>query len=131
MVEDGVTNTGKGISLMNEKPGIATAIPRRRYRLGEFTLTVLGDIESTDGRAYRYIAAVICGQDPEPGMYITAESGSNKPGGELELRIILPDGAEVIDRAERWSDLDAFVEEVIRIVSRVLQLTDETPYQLM
>ncbi|MGB5260849.1 MAG: hypothetical protein WBO34_10045 [Gammaproteobacteria bacterium] len=116
---------------MKEKPGIATAIPRRRYRLGEFTLTVLGDIESTDGRTYRYIAAVICGQDPEPGMYITAEPDNNKQGDELALRIIMQDGAEVIDRAEHWSDLDVFVEEVIRIVSRVLQLTDETPYQLM
>ena len=26
------------------KPGIVTAIPKRRYRLGEFSLTVLGDI---------------------------------------------------------------------------------------
>ncbi|NNJ93504.1 MAG: hypothetical protein HKP57_02050 [Halobacteria archaeon] len=116
---------------MKEKPGIATAIPRRRYRLGEFTITVLGEIESTDGRTYRYIAAVICGQDPEPGMYITAEPGSHGQRGEFELRIIMQDGAEVIDHAERWSDLDAFVEEVIKIVSRVLQLTDETPYQLM
>lgn len=64
-------------------------------------------------------------------MYITAEPGSNGQRGEFELRIIMQDGAEVIDRAERWSDLDAFVEEVIKIVSRVLQLTDETPYQLM
>jgi hypothetical protein len=47
------------------------------------------------------------------------------------MRIILPDGADVIDQSERWSELDAFVEEVIRIVSRVLQLGDETPYQLM
>ena len=116
---------------MKEKPGIATAIPRRRYRLGEFTITVLGEIESTDDRTYRYIAAVICGQDPEPGMYITAEPNGNGEGEELEMRIIMHDGAEVIGRAERWSDLDVFVEEVIRIVSRVLQLSDETPYQLM
>jgi hypothetical protein len=115
---------------MIEKPGIATAIPRRRYRIGEFTLTVLGEIESTDGRSYRYIAAVINGQNPEPGMYITAEQGTAGQG-VYDMRIILPDGADVIDQSERWSELDAFVEEVIRIVSRVLQLGDETPYQLM
>ena len=115
---------------MKEKPGIATAIPRRRYRLGEFTITVLGDIESTDGRAYRFIAAVIRGQDPEPGLYLTAEPGGDGQE-ELDLRIIMRDGSEVLDRATSWSDLDTFVEEVIRIVSRVLQLTDETPYQLM
>ena len=116
---------------MKDKPGIATAIPRRRYRLGEFTITVLGEIESRDGRSYRYIAAVICGQDPEPGMYITAEPAGEAEGSVHELRLIMQDGAEVIDRAERWADLDQFVEEVIRIVSRVLALTDETPYQLM
>lgn len=115
---------------MKEKPAIATAIPRRRYRLGEFTITVLGDIESTDGRAYRFIAAVIRGQDPEPGMYLTVEPASDAQEG-LDLRIIMRDGSEVLDRGTSWSDLDTFVEEVIRIVSRVLQLTDETPYQLM
>jgi hypothetical protein len=116
---------------MNEKPAIATAIPRRRYRLGDFTITVLGDIESTDGRRYRYIAAILSGQDPEPGMYITAEQVSPGQGGAFDMRVILPDGADVIDSSERWHSLDAFVEEVLRIVSQMLQLTDETPYQLM
>jgi len=37
----------------------------------------------------------------------------------------------VIDHSERWADLDAFVDEVLRIVSRLLKLTDETPYRLM
>lgn len=114
---------------MKTKPGIGTAIPRRRYRLGEFTITVLGEVESTDGLDYRYIAAVIEGQDPEPGMYITAEQGGK--GDAIDLRVIMRDGAEVIDTSERWADLDSFVDEVIRIVSRVLQLTDETPYRLM
>ena len=121
----------KEASLMKGKPGIGTAIPRRRYRLGDFTITVLGDIESTDGRSYRYIAAIISGQDPEPGMYLTTEPASDGQGEEYDLRIIMADGDEVIGRSAYWSDLDTFVEEVIRIVSRVLQLTDETPYQLM
>ena len=113
---------------MIEKPAIATAIPRRRYRLGEFTVTVLGDIESKDGRNYRHIAAIIKGQDPEPGMYITAEQGGS---GALDLRIIMHDGTEVVDSSERWRDLDEFVDEAIRIVSLVLKLTDETPYRLL
>ncbi len=116
---------------MKEKPAIATAIPRRRYRLGEFTITVLGDIDSKDGRDYRYIAAVICGQDPEPGLYLTAEPGGPGEEAGLAMRIVMQDGAEVIDRSERWADLDAFVDEVLRIVSRLLKLTDETPYRLM
>lgn len=116
---------------MEEKPAIATAIPRRRYRLGEFTVTVLGDIDSKDGRDYRYIAAVICGQDPEPGLYLTAEAGGPEEKGGLAMRLIMQDGAEVLDRSERWADLDAFVDEALRIITRMLKLTDETPYRLM
>lgn len=114
---------------MMAKPGIGTAIPRRRYRLGDFTITILGDVESTDGHDYRFIAGVIEAQDPEPGMYLTAERGGED--GVLAMRLIMRDGAEVIDSSERWADLDEFADEVIRIVSRILQLTDETPYRLM
>ncbi len=116
---------------MIDKPAIATAIPRRRYRLGEFTVTVLGDVESKDGRNYRHIAAIIKGQDPEPGMYITAEQGGAGRDDALEMRIIMQDGAEVLDSSERWRDVDVFAEEVIRIVSLMLKLTDETPYRLL
>lgn len=116
---------------MEEKPAIATAIPRRRYRLGEFTVTVLGDIDSKDDRDYRYIAAVICGQDPEPGLYLTAEAGEPGEEGGLAMRLIMQDGAEVLDYSERWADLDAFVDEALRIITRMLKLTDETPYRLM
>ena len=48
------------------KPGIVTAIPKRRYTLGEFSLVVLGEIESNDNRDYGYIMAVVRGTDPEP-----------------------------------------------------------------
>jgi hypothetical protein len=113
------------------KPGIATAIPKRRYRLGEFTLVVLGDIESRDGVDYRYIMAVIRGQDPEPGIYITAERGGRAGPGEFSMRFIMQDGSEVIGSATQWGDLDAFVEEATGIVSRVLNLGDETSYRLM
>ena len=110
------------------KPGIQTAIPKRRYRLGEFTVTVLGDIDSNDGIDYRYIAAVIQGQDPEPGIYLTAE---HEGAVGLTMRLVMRDGTEVIGSSEQWGELDAFVHEVLDIVARVLSLTDETPYQLM
>jgi hypothetical protein len=110
------------------KPGIQTAIPRRRYRLGEFTVTVLGDVDSNDGIDYRYIAAVIQGQDPEPGIYLTAE---REAGGGYAMRLVMRDGAEVIGSSDQWGDLDAFVNEVLNVVAQVLSLTDETPYQLM
>ncbi len=113
------------------KPAIRTAIPKRRYRLGEFTLTVLGEIDSSDGVDYRYIMAVIQGQDPEPGLYITAERSPDSRGKALDMRVIMRDGSEVIGQDEAWNDLDAFTGTGIDVVSRMLKLTDETPYQLL
>jgi hypothetical protein len=110
------------------KPSIATAIPLRRYKFGEFTVTVLGDIESSDASKYRYILAVIQGDDPEPGLYITAEQ---QAGRELAMRIMMRDGEEVIGRSAEWHELDEFVSAGLGIVSRVLNLSDETPYQIM
>jgi len=116
---------------MENKPGIRTAIPKRRYRLGEFTLTVLGDVESSDGIDYQYIMAVIQGQDPEPGMYITAERPGAPGGGELSMRLVMRDGAEVIGSSDQWVSLDMFAGEAIDIVTRILNLSDETPYLLL
>lgn len=110
------------------KPSISTAIPLRRYKFGEFTLTVLGDIESPDSMNYHYILAVVQGDDPEPGLYVTAERGA---GADMAMRIMMNDGDEVIGFSDQWRDLDVFAEESINIVSRVLNLSDETPYQLM
>ena len=110
------------------KPGIQTAIPKRRYRLGEFTVTVLGDVDSNDGIDYCYIAAVIQGQDPEPGIYLTAE---REAGGGYAMRLVMRDGAEVIGNSEQWGELDAFVDAALKVVAQVLSLTDETPYRLM
>jgi hypothetical protein len=110
------------------KPGIATAIPVRRYRFGEFTLTVLDEIESSDGIHYAYVMAVIQGQDPEPGIYLTAEELA---GAGYDMRIIMHDGEEIIGHSEHWNNLDVFVDEAVSIVSRVLNLSDEVPYQLL
>lgn len=111
-----------------KKPAIVTAIPVRRYSFGEFTLTVLGEVESSDGIRYAYVMAVIQGQDPEPGIYITAE---RETGSVCDMRLVMRDGAEIIGRSEQWDNLDMFVEEAVRVVSQVLNLSDEVPYQLL
>ena len=75
--------------------------------------------------------AVIRGEDPKPGIYITAERGSGASQREYSMRFIMRDGSEVIGSSSRWGDLDAFVNEATGVVTRVLSLTDETPYRLM
>ena len=115
------------------KPGIVTAIPKSRYKFGEFTVTVLGDIESNDDREYRHILAVIRGNDPEPGLYVTAERSApaQSDDGDYTMRIIMRDGDGVIGASDAWGDRDTFVNEALAIVSKMLNLSDEVPYQLM
>lgn len=115
------------------KPGIVTAVPKRRYKYGEFSMVILGDIESNDDKKYRYIMAVIRGTDPEPGIYITAEHDRPAVQGrsDYNMRIVMQDGAEVIGSSGDWHDLDAFANEALGIVGQLLNLSDEEPYRLM
>ena len=115
------------------KPGIVTAVPKRRYKYGEFSMVILGDIESNDAKKYRYIMAVIRGADPEPGIYITAEHDRPAVQGrsDYNMRIVMQDGAEVIGSSGDWHDLDAFANEALGIVGQLLNLSDEEPYRLM
>jgi hypothetical protein len=113
------------------KPGIVTAIPKHRYTYGEFTVVVLGEVESSDGVDYCYIAAVVKGRDPEPGLYITAERGGGQGTGRYDMRVMMRDGAEIIGASDQWNDLEVFTAEALNVVSRILNLDDEMPYRLM
>jgi len=114
------------------KPGIRTAIPKRRYKYGEFTVVVLGNIESSDGIDYRYIMAVVKGADPGPGLYLTAETaGKSGPQPDYTMRMFMQDGTAVVATSPAWGDLDTFVQDGLEIVSEMLELSDEVPYQLL
>ncbi len=115
------------------KPDIKTAIPKRRYQVGEFVVVVLGEIESGDGIDYRYIAAVVREGDSEPGMYVTVEAPpvDNEHQATLAMRLILRDGSEIIGASDDWDKLERFVEDALDVVIRVLNLGDQEPYRLM
>jgi hypothetical protein len=115
------------------KPGIVTAIPKRRYKFGEFTVVILDEIKSNDGIDYHLIMAVVRGTDPDPGVYITAERTpqAGTDTGDYTMRIVMRDGSEVLGTSNEWKDIEVFANEALDIVSRVLQLTDEVPYRLM
>ena len=66
------------------KPGIVTAIPRHRYKYGDFTVVVLGDIESNDSVDYHLVMAVVWGSDPDPGLYVTAERTPQSGNGSAD-----------------------------------------------
>lgn len=118
---------------MENKPDIKTAIPQRRYQLGQFSLVILGDIETNDANEYRFVLAAVHEGNPEPGMYLTCEPApaEARDKGQWAMRLILPDGAQVVAANDAWSDIDAFARDGIAAVQQLLKLSDEEPFRLM
>ena len=57
---------------MQDRPNIGTAIPKRRYQVGDYSATVLGEVETTDPRQYRYILAMVPMGQRTPTLYSPA-----------------------------------------------------------
>jgi len=110
------------------KPDILRALPQRRYKFGEFTVVVLGDIETRDAVDYRYILAVVRDGDPEPGIYLCCELGD---GGIYQMRLIMRDGAEVLADDPRFADIEVFTLSGLDVLRQILNLGDEEPYRLL
>ena len=113
-------------------PNIQTAIPQRRYRFGEYSGVVLGEIESGDAVKYRYILALVREGEDKPGFYVTAEKNprSRAHEGSHHLRVIATGLDEEIESSDRWADLDAFCDEALKVAGKVLGLANEEPVRL-
>jgi len=113
-------------------PKIQTAIPQRRYRLGEYSGVVLGEIESSDAAKYKFILALMREGEAKPGFYVTAEKNprSRAQEGSHRLRVIAHDLDEDIESSDRWADLDMFCEEALAVAAKVLGITDVRPERL-
>ena len=110
-------------------PKITTAIPKRRYQLGDFGITILGDIESGDDNDYRYVFAMVQDGKSDPSIYIAA---IKVPGSEdYTLRLIAPNMERDLETSPAWRDLDHFCEQGISIAQQILDLKDEFPHRLM
>ena len=116
-----------------ERPDIRTAIPRQRYQFGEFTVVVLGQVESGDEKLYQYIMAWVRDGQSDPALYVTAEKSSPRQAaeGSHQLRLITDTMSEVLDVADQWGDLEAFVERALELGRSALGLADDTPYRVM
>lgn len=112
---------------MQNKPVFHTAVPVRRYRLGDFNLVFLGDIESDGAPRYHYILAVLVDTDPEPGLYLTLE----REEAGCRLRLIMRDGEEVLERWPDCGDLSAFVDHAMGLMRRLLGLESADALQLL
>jgi hypothetical protein len=117
---------------MSHFPLIQTAIPQRRYRLGELIVTLLGEIESGDDIDYQYILAFVEEGRSRPSLYLCSER--NPPGsrevGSHRLRLVNAAMSQVLSTADTWRDIDAFAEEGLRIGAATLALQGKQPLRL-
>lgn len=116
---------------MQDRPVIETAIPKRRYQIGDFSASLLGEIESSGARRYRYILAFVQLGQSQPSLYVCAEPAAEGGGGKHALRVVNEVMSEVVDNDDRWGDLDAFAEQGLKLGAQALGLQQEQVVRLM
>ncbi len=118
---------------MQDRPIIKTAIPKRRYQIGDLGASLLGEIECGDAHSYRYILAFVRLGRTEPSFYVTSEQSPSAGvgNGKYALRVINEVMSEVVDTDDKWGDLDAFAEQGLRLGVQALGLQQEQIVRLM
>lgn len=118
---------------MSDMPKIQRAIPQRRYQFGDYGVTVLGEIESGDGRDYHYVVAFVREGESRPRLYVVAERlpPGQREKGSHALRVVNSAMDEVMDVDSRWARLGEFVDQALQMGAQILSLEQEIPYQLM
>lgn len=119
--------------MMNNRPVITTGIPKRRFQIGDFGATLLGEIESPDAARYRYILAFVRMGQREPELYVCAESAppAERSEGAYRLRLVNDAMSEVLDSGDGWGDLDTFSEQALKLGMQALGLQSEMVARLM
>jgi hypothetical protein len=118
---------------MHDRPNIATAIPKRRYQVGDHSATVLGEVESSDLRQYRYILAMVPMGQRTPTLYVTCEATPARESaqGQYRLHLINEAMSEAMDTADRWGDLDTFANQALKLAAQALGLQREQVVRLL
>ncbi|MCU0936716.1 MAG: hypothetical protein MUF66_11795 [Gammaproteobacteria bacterium] len=113
-------------------PEITTAVPARRYQIGDYSAVLLHDVSSPGPVCYRFILALVPFGSSNPVLYVTAEQADGQPGeGDTVVRVIAETGQRAFGPDDRWRDLDAFAEDALAMASRVLGLAGEEVRRLL
>lgn len=118
---------------MSDFPKIQTAIPKQRYQFGEYSISVLGEIESPDPRSYQFIMAFVPEGKSEPVLYICSEKSPPKDRheGSHRLRVVNQAMSEIMSTGDQWRNLETFSEEALKLGEQLLGLSGEQPVRLM
>lgn len=118
---------------MQDRPQIKTALPKRRYQIGDHAATLLGEIESDDQRQYRFILALVPMGEQEPVLYVTSElaAADRRGEGAYDLRVVSEGLTDVVDTADRWESLDQFADQAVDLAQQILGLRNHQVIKLM
>lgn len=111
-------------------PVIKTAFPKRRYKYGEYTVTLLTDISSDDGMTYQYLAAVVKDGYPQPEVYITCETISAASPAQFRIRVLTENEEHIIGEGSEWKQEQMFCDYALKGIQQMFGLDDEQPMQL-
>ncbi len=113
---------------MKNTPQILTAIPQRRYRIGEFEAVVLGDIESKDSKHYIYVFALVREGENDPCLYVVLERTQHR---DYHMVVMAEEQSKQFEASDELTDIDMFSQAAIDAAVRLFKLSDEEPYRVM
>lgn len=108
-------------------PRIKTAIPIRRYQIGEISAVTLSEIDCDDNANYKYIFAFVQENENDPMLYIALI----RERGEEIIRVITAEGHKDLTPPESIRDVEQFCEQTLPIAQKLLTLEDEEAIRLM
>ncbi len=109
---------------------IKTAIPKRRYQIGDFGASLLGEIESGDARA----TATSWPSSSSDSRSLRSTYSEQSPPPERERQVCAAGDQRSHVRGggyDEWGDLDAFAEQGLRLGVQALGLQQEQIARLM
>lgn len=114
-------------------PHIKTAVPKRRYEIDNFSVVVLGEVESNDPVNYKYVMAFVDVSEKDPLLYVTSEENppNQREHGRYRVRVLYADEERDMGSDEFPGDLEQFTDYGLQLASRLLQLTEEEPIRLL
>lgn len=112
-------------------PKFSTAIPVRRYQIGEFSGVVLSEVEAEDGNQYIYLFALVKDGQTEPSHYVSLEKTQPGEQDAYKIRVVTPDSDQVIGYSPQALDVDEFTHGALSTCAAVANLADEEPMRVL
>ncbi len=113
-------------------PDIQTAVPARRYEIGDYSAVLLHDVTSRRAIAYYFILALVPFGGAAPVLYVTAERAEGlAEGPDTVVRVIAETGERVFGPDDRWRELETFAEDALAMARKVLRLEGEEVRRLL